>query len=377
MQGLWFAAFGWAIAACWLWFSLRLWWFWRGARLGHAEGSDWPRVTVIVPARNEAASIEACLASLAAQDYPALQIVAVDDRSSDGTGAIMDATAKRHACLKVVHVKALPPTWLGKTHAMHQGFALSDGDYLLFTDGDVTFISSTLRRAMTEMRKRSLDHLCVFPRALPGGYLETALTQYFSMMLLFSLRPWGLGRSPRIYAGIGAFNLIRTEVYRAVGGHERLKAEIVDDMRLGFRVARSGYRSGLLFGSDALSLRWHHSLWQLICGVEKNSFPSQGFSWVILMATTATLLLAGVFPYLAIAVGTQGTAGYASALIVAHAFISYWNMRVANAPWYSAFALPAVTLLGLFAFWRSAVMITRNRGIRWRDTFYPLEFFRR
>ena len=124
----------------------------------------WPALTVVVPARDEARGVEASVRSLLAQDYPELRVVAVDDRSTDGTGAILDRVGSDEPRLRVVHVGELPPGWLGKNHACASGADAASDGWLLFTDGDVIFAPGALRRAVAYAGRHGLGHLVALPR---------------------------------------------------------------------------------------------------------------------------------------------------------------------------------------------------------------------
>src|SRR5438270_10670146 len=144
-----------------------------------------PRVTVVVPARNEAECIEQCLTSLLAQDYPKYQIIAVDDRSLDSTGAIMDrlaATQDARQALSIIHVTELPPGWLGKTHAMWKAAQQGSGDWILFTDGDIIFRQDCLRRAVNYVTKCTADHLVIYPTIIMKTWGERMVLGFFQIL---------------------------------------------------------------------------------------------------------------------------------------------------------------------------------------------------
>src|SRR2546423_821839 len=153
---------------------------WRAARLAarladlSPDGAGlMPPLSVVVPALNEEATVEAAMRTLLALDYPDLEIIGVDDRSTDETGAILDRLAAEDARLRVTHVRELPPGWLGKNHALHVGSAVARGEWILFTDADVHFERDALRRAVRYAVYRRLDHLVVVPQVLLAGFWET------------------------------------------------------------------------------------------------------------------------------------------------------------------------------------------------------------
>ncbi len=185
-----------------------------------------PKVSVIVAARNEAKKIEPALRSLMQQDYPHFEIIVVNDRSDDETGPIVD----RIPGISVVHVSDLPAGWLGKNHALHLGAEQATGDWLLFTDADVHMEPTAISRAMHGAR----DHLAVSPQlTMPGMWLQIFGGTFMIFFGIYA-RPWkAVDSQSRRYIGIGAFNLVRAEVYRAVGGHTRIAMRPDDDMKLG------------------------------------------------------------------------------------------------------------------------------------------------
>ena len=181
-----------------------------------------PRVSIVVPARNEAEHIEAALMSLLQLDYPDYEVIAVDDRSEDATGAILDRLEAQwrereeasHHRLRVLHVTELPPGWLGKTHAMWQAGKQATGDWVLFTDADVVFRPDALRRAVVYAERERADHLVLFPTMVMKSAGERMMMAFFQSQFVFAHRPWKVADpKSRDSIGVGAFNLIRREVY--------------------------------------------------------------------------------------------------------------------------------------------------------------------
>lgn len=380
---MWFDLMGWGIALFWLVSAVRAIRFYKESQLSRLSGSDrrdiaWPKLSIIVPARNEAPQISDCLASLLSSDYPALEIIAVNDRSTDQTGFLMERLATTDPRLTVVHIDQLPAGWLGKTHALHRGAQQATGDYFLFTDGDVLFARQTLRLAVRYAIDRQTDHLCLLPRALTQGYWETALTQFVALLFVLTTRPWAVNRSARgAYSGVGAFNLVRSEAYQHCGGHAAVKLDVVDDMALGHLFRQRGLRSRILVADDLLSLRWHSGVRGLIRGVEKNSFAAMGFSLIHLALFTLLFSLAFAMPYLGLANLAQAPYwGYACAVLILHGTFAYWNHTTGN-PWSIGLSVPIVALLCLWALWRSALITLLRGGIQWRETFYPLAVLRK
>lgn len=358
--------------------------FWRLKRLAGdlAPPSEWPRLSVIVPARDEGEKIESAMRSLLALDYPNLEIIAVDDRSRDQTRAVLDQLAGEDPRLTVIHVVELPAGWLGKCNALHIAARQAGGELLLFTDGDVVFAPQTLRLAVTYLLHRRLGHLCLNPQLVPGGYWENALVACFGLLFFTAFKPWLIPtRWPGAYCGIGAFNLVRHDTYWAIGGHERIRLDVLDDVNLGKLIKRGGHRQQLLLGDDLIRVRWQSSLWGVVRGLEKNSFAAVHYSVAKLIGVTLLFLIVFFGPYVGAGIGIaiwhdSRLIPYLLTVILLHA--SYINLAIRiGGGMVIGPALPATFLMFIFLMWRSAVVTLRQGGVRWRDTFYPLAELRR
>jgi len=237
------------------------------------ELSNWPRISLIAPARNEEWHIEAAVRSLTRLDYPNLEITIINDRSTDRTGQILDSLAAEFSQLNVVHLTELPPGWLGKNYAMQLGADRSSGDWLLFTDADIVYEPTALRRGILYASHYDIDHLCGWPDIHAPNWLLSAFMSTFAIYLFLFVRIWSI-RNPNSTAhiGVGAFNLIKTTVYRAVGGHERIKMRPDDDLKLGKIVKLAHYRQDLVDATGMLSLEMYRSVSELVRGLEKNAF---------------------------------------------------------------------------------------------------------
>lgn len=372
-------AAGWVVAIVWAVSTCRIVRFLRWNRLVERAGSlpdppVWPKVSVVVPARDEAARVGEALRSLARLDYPDFEVVAVNDRSRDDTGAIIERIAAEEPRVRAFHIAELPEGWLGKCHAMQAGARRADGELLLFTDGDVVFTPDTLRLAVKFLEGGRLDHLALMPGLLSGGYWENAAKSYFAMLFLAGVKAWAAASASRdIYVGIGAFNLVRRSAYEGIGRHEALRLEVADDLMLGKKIKQGGYRQEALVASDHLRLRWQEGVPGFIRGLEKNGFAAIGYSLPFLFLITLLVFLYYAVPYFGILVFRDARMfGYAVAVLLMHGTFGYFSSRIRKG-WLLAPALPAAALIYLYALWRSAVLTLRQGGIRWRGTFYPLE----
>lgn len=336
-----------------------------------------PTLSVVVPARNEERKIRPALRSVLEQDYPELRVVAVDDRSTDATGRILEEMASEYGELEVVHLEELPDGWLGKNHALHRGADRADGELLLFTDADVVMEPGALERAVGYLQREGLDHITVIPDlTLPGRLLE-AVTGTFKMLFGVYFRPWR-ARDPGSdrYVGTGAFNLVRARAYREVGGHDPIALRPADDLKLGRLLKRRGYRQAPVFGHGVLSVEWYASLGDLVRGLEKNAFSVAGYSLLRVAVGTAGLLAFLTWPAAA-AVLAEGAVRWANVAVVAVLCAIYAdNARFyGHSPWHGP-ALPFTAVILGYIGWRSAVKALVTGRIEWRDTAYDLEELR-
>jgi cellulose synthase/poly-beta-1,6-N-acetylglucosamine synthase-like glycosyltransferase len=337
--------------------------------------TEWPHVSITVPARNEEQAIRAGVESLLRQDYPALELVVVNDRSTDNTGAILASLAEEHpGRLQVLTITELPARWLGKNHALWLGACQSSGAWLLFTDADVVFDPTCLRRAVTYAEAQRLDHLTMSPRLLAHGYWLNAFVNFFLYAFAVFGRP-DLANDPKsqVGIGVGAFNLIRRSAYERVGTHRAISLRPDDDVRLGRRVKLAGLRQRLLNGADVLSVRWYATLDEAIRGLEKNSFA--GVEYRVQAILGAVALLAGIFaaPWALVWI----TRGWTRRLIAAT--LALQSLTYLGANWLNRRpvlrylpSFPIAALLFCYVALRSTWLTLRHGGIRWRDTLYPL-----
>jgi len=363
-----FTATAWTMAGVWVWRGQRSIGFLREEPAGRAAG---PRVSFIVAARNEEQGIEAALRSVLAQQYEDFEVIVVNDRSTDQTGAVLAGLS--HPRLRVTTVQELPSGWIGKNHALWTGAKEAAGELLVFTDADVVMDPTTLARAVALLERDKLDHLAVAPEVTGTRFWLKTLVSGFTLSFAFYAAPWK-ARDPKSnrFIGVGAFNLIRKSVYEAIGTHAAFSFSPIDDMVLGQRVKRAGFRQDLRFGLGLLKVEWYPSVAELARGLEKNAFAGAQYrlSWV--MGGTAAGLLFQVWPFAAVFL-TSGSEqilyGLTSAIIIA---LAADNNRYHGHPrWISVFHVFS-TIFGIYAVWRSAIKALWHGGIEWRGTRYPL-----
>lgn len=331
--------------------------------------SRWPRLSLIMPARNEEPTLESALRSKLQATYPELELVLVDDRSTDATGAVADAFARTEPRLQVVHVEHLPEGWLGKVHALQRGLERASGEWVLFSDADVHLDPGTLERVIAYAEHEGFDHLGVLPSLTSSGPVLQATLSTFFRLLCAGGRLWAVP-DPKSSAaiGVGAFNLVRRGALDRSPGLEWLKMEIGDDAALGVMLKRSGARQAVLNGRSEVSLEFYPSYGALTRALEKNGaslpFPALlgGNLFIVLLEYG---LLAGL------------VSGHAPLVLLAAAAWAVGSMgtfmlsRWLGLPRWPAL-LPFLGSLPLaWAMVRSGVLALVRGGVVWRGTYYP------
>ena len=360
-----------------------------------------PRVSIIVPARNEEEDIEQSLTSLLELDYDNYEVIAVNDRSTDRTGEIMERVANRVSLrdprfsqrtremghpaheggcplLRVIHHRELPVGWLGKTHAMWTATNEAKGDWLLFTDADVLFKPDSLRRALAYAEAERADHVVLFPQMIMKGPGEYMMIAFFQTMFMFGHRPWKVADpKSRDHMGVGAFNLIRRNVYESIGSYRALRMEVLDDMKLGKVVKNAGFAQRNVFGGDLISIRWARGARGVVDNLTKNFFAVLSFNWPRTLISAFGLAFLNLMPFAGVWLA-RGWARLPYGIALGSMFLIYagmsWRSKV---PAYYFLLHPVSSVLFVYTLLRSMFLTLRNDGIVWRGTKYSLEELKR
>jgi len=340
--------------------------------------SDCPSVSLIFAARNEAEKLPQALATLKKIDYPALEIIAVNDRSTDATSAILRDAAEHDGRFKILNVDNLPQGWLGKPHALQCGYEVSKGEWLLFTDADVCFRPESLRRAMGMANLRGLDHLTLMGDVEMHGFWEKTVLSFFALGFYIGTNPAAVSDpNSRAYLGVGAFQLLKRHAYKMSGTHLRLAMEVVDDLKLGKIVKRAAFRSDVGLAGDYVSVRWHAGLRNIVRGVTKNFFAVAGYRIGIVAFQLAGIFCTNVLPFISLPFVHGWTRILAAASLVIALAAHAGTARVMKASgWYAA-TQPLGAIIFCYMLLRSTLVTLKQGGVVWRDTFYPLEELRR
>jgi glycosyltransferase involved in cell wall biosynthesis len=375
--------------------TLALIWLWRlaDAGLGMPKVSDisraqWdqqpqgsPLVSIVVPARNEEAEIENTLTRLLSLDYRNFEVIAVNDRSTDRTGAIMDRIAASEGArgkLRAICIDRLPSGWLGKAHAMWMAASQARGTWLLFTDADVSFKPDALRRALAYAESEAADHVVLFPRMIMKNRGERMMIAFFLTLFVFGHRPWKVADpKARDHMGVGAFNLIRQDVYARIGTYKRMRLEVLDDMKLGKVVKNAGFAQRNVFGADLISIRWAKGASGIVNNLTKNFFAIMSFQWPRAIASCFALAFLNLMPF----AGTIFVHGWARSgylLALSSMFSIYVGMSSkSEIPPYYFVLHPIGTSLFVYTMLRSTFLTLARGGVVWRETFYPLPELRK
>jgi len=347
----------------------------------HKPAASPLRVSIIVPARNEDAHIAPALSTLLKLDYDNYEVIAVNDRSTDRTGEVMNQialTPEARERLKIIHITELPSGWLGKAHAMWTAANQANGDWLLFTDADVLFRPDVLTRALAYAEAESADHLVLFPRMIMKSLGERMMIAFFQTLFVFGHRPWKVADpKTKDHMGVGAFNLIRRRVYDAVGTYQALRFEVLDDMKLGKIVKTSGYAQRNVYGADLISLRWAHGAMGMVNNLTKNSFAIMSFQWWRALLSAFALAFLNLMPFVGICIA-HGWARLPYTVALASIFGIYVGMSwESDIPAYYFVLHPVGATLFVYIMLRSMALTLTRGGVVWRGTFYSLEELRK
>lgn len=367
-----------AILLCWLVFA---WEIARGnrrvPRLATADDpapASWPKVSIVFAARNEGATIGAAVPTMLALDYPDFEVIAVNDRSEDATGVLLDALAARHSQLRVVHIRALPRGWIGKNHALHRAAEEAAGKWILFTDADIHFSRDALRRAIAHAEHGRLDLLAAVPQLHEGSHLLGICVHAFSAMFTAALRPWRIPdpRYPLAHGSVGAFGLVRAETYRRLGGHEPIRLRPDDDIKLGKLFKLHGARCGFVFGRGAISVTWYETVRQMIRGLTKNAFAGVDYRISAPFAFAASVAFFVWWPIVALVFATGAAWWLTLATVALMLALSIDQTKFTGGPRWHAVFVPFGLSIFAYILLRSMVVTYWTRGITWRGTHYPL-----
>lgn len=337
------------------------------------DADDPPKVTAVIAARDEADHIENTIRGLLAQCHVDLSVVVVNDGSRDATPTILDRMAEAEDRVQVIHIDTLPEGWIGKCYAVHRGAAEARGRWIMLTDADVRMTSDVIARAVAVAEGERAHHLCILPTQRDATRLGQA-----SLLMLFLGMPDAFRRANRDKQGVGfgAFNLVRADAFRDIGGYETLRMEVVDDHQLGLLLHRNGKRSRGFFGGHDVEMDFARTPGAVLRAIEKNAFAIIRYrTWIaclltVILAAMVIGAVAGPFTgtKIGMAAGLSFLALGVPGVTLARRF--HWPVSA------GLLAAPGLIVV-LTASANSVVKTLRRSGVQWRDRFYPLDELRR
>lgn len=331
------------------------------------QASDQPLVSVVIPARDEARIIERTVRAFLAQTYPRLEIVVVNDRSTDGTGEIVRAISDDR--LMIVDGEEPPPGWLGKPWALHQGSRLARGELLLFVDADVVYAPAAVQAAVAHRELRRTSLLSLLPYFEMHGFGENAAMPMMAMTCFSFMPAWFSNRTrfAALAIGGGTGNLVGREVYEASGGHEALKDSVVDDVALARQVRRSGRATEIVRADDLVALRMYHGLAEVVEGFTKNAFAVFGRNYVVGVLIAAGCIIFHILPFALALAGDRISMASVVVIIVTRVILfRSLRYRLDNA----LLLHPVMAAIWLWIFLRSMWLTGIRRKLLWRGRTY-------
>lgn len=373
MEWATFTAAAWTLATLWAGHGQRTIRFLRE----QPPRQNGPKVSFVIAARNEERGIEKALRSVLAQDYTDYEVIVVNDRSTDRTAEAISRISA-HPRLRFVSITTLPDGWIGKNYALWTGAKQASGDILVFADADIEMEPTSLSRAVVILNDEKLDHFAVAPEVTGAGFWLKTLISGFTLNFAFYAMPWK-ARDPksRKFIGIGAFNMVRAAAYRAIGTHEAFRFSPIDDMVLGQRLKKAGFRQDMRWGLGLLRVEWYPSVGELARGLEKNAFAGAYYSVSLVIAGTIAIALFQLWPFVALFITPHPEKWLYGIAAFAMIILAMDNTRYQGHSRFLGFFLPFSSLFGVYAVWRSALKALWNDGVDWRGTHYALKDLRK
>lgn len=356
--------------------------FWGLRKIEALENADGdhkgPLVSIIVPARNEAHTIRNSIQSQLDLNYENIEWIIVNDRSTDKTGDEIEQIAACDSRIKTLHLTDLPKGWLGKNHALYQGYLRSHGDLLLFTDADVHFHPEAVSKAAWLLQTEKADHLTAAPSLKARGFWLKTFIAFFLFGFSYYKRPWKANdRHSSIGMGIGAFNLVTRSAYETIGTHESLRNRPDDDLQLGVKIKEYKLNQKMVTAISLLSVEWYPTLQSAFQGLEKNTFAGLHYRYSMVILAITGVFFSQIFPFLTLMV-SELTIRLLSIAVISLMFFSYLLVTRKMTDFHPVLVLvlPVTALLFLFSIIRAVVLTFVRGGVVWRGTKYSLKELR-
>ncbi|TFF99096.1 MAG: glycosyltransferase [Promethearchaeota archaeon] len=262
------------------------------------EIKEYPKVSILVPARNEEDSIEKCIISLLNQNYPSFEVIVLNDNSADRTGMILESIKKKYENLIIINGNEKPKEWIGKNWACHQLSQKAEGELYLFTDADTYHKENSLVNAVNCFMYKKLDLLTVIPKQIVKSWSEQFIIpiMHWSILSFLPIKLAEKVKSPKLQITIGQYMLFRGSKYQKMGGHETIKTEIIDDMPLGRLTKSLGYKWGIADGSDNIECRMYKNFKEVYNGFTRTLFCVFNYNIPIFLWVWFFLALVAIQP---------------------------------------------------------------------------------
>jgi chlorobactene glucosyltransferase len=343
----------------------------------YPQPPNFPRFSVLVPARNEEENIGNCVSTILSQDYPDFQLIVLDDNSTDRTWEILQKFDSKDTRLKLLKGKPLPQDWLGKHWACHQLAQTADGELLLFVDADTTYQPDMLRHAAGAIIAEKAALISALPRQIVVTWSELLSVPAFYFSILCGI-PLGLAnrqRNPLLFSVLGQFLLFRREAYTAVGGHAGVRQNVVDDLAIGRKVIGMRFAYSLLDGNGQVSCRMYRNFHQTWTGLTKSTFASFNSDPVFLIFMQLIVLLLFVEPLIVFIMGLvqpfpfdiTAMAGLGVSLSLLLFGISHRRFQF---PLYLVFLYPVSAIFMVVIAFASMVLTMQGKA-KWKDRTMP------
>jgi cellulose synthase/poly-beta-1,6-N-acetylglucosamine synthase-like glycosyltransferase len=345
---------------------------------GEANLMDGPLLSVIVAARNEEKQIKASIQSQLKQTYQSIEWILVNDRSTDHTGRIIENLKKEDPRIKVIHIEDLPEGWLGKNHALYTGSKLASGKWLLFTDADVKYEKEAFAKALHYFERQQIDYLTAAPNLNANSFWLKTFVAFFLMGFSYFKRPWmANNQKSKIGTGIGAFILVTKEAYEKFGSHKRVKMRPDDDLQLGMKMKREGYKQRIVTALNLIEVEWYGSLREAFVGLEKNTFAGLNYRMSMVFFAVFGIFVGHILPFITVFSANKALALISLGNILGSGILYVLIIRKMTLFSPALFlVLPITALLFIYSIIRASLLTFKRGGIVWRGTTYKLRELR-
>lgn len=330
-------------------------------------------VSIVMIVKDEEQHIKQTIEHMLAQNYPSIEIIIVNDRSTDKTPHLIKEMAKQHSEIKPINIIALPDNWLGKNHAMYQGAKAAKGKWLLFLDGDVYFEKSAVSDGMHYLQQNNINNLTLTPEFTRKSFWLDSLIAAGAMAFYFKLKPWRAKQdNHNFYAGVGTYNLMLKDMYFAFDGHQSFPMSILDDVKLGQQLKAYGAKQQCLDGQGLISISWYETVSDMLKGTEKNSFAHCRFNFLTLIQESLLGLCLFIWPIIAffVMLAPVKWLNLLTIILTGYLYADYAKMKKLSP--LLMFSYPISVLIGTLAWWQAAIRIQIQGGTYWLGTFYSL-----